>query len=248
MKAPSARSRRASAPLSTTKRAPDMRLAAAKSISPSASPISTWSLASKSKLLGSPTLRISRLALSSAPMGTAALATLGRPASRSRSRASRSRSASSRSRSSFLSPATSSTSARTSSPRALAAPISFDARLRRACSSCRSVRQARSSSSRVRMSAAAGAKPRLASAASNGAGLSRIHLMSSMAWTLQKPPPRGSARNPAAGKRPIYAAPAARVHRHQAGRLLQRGTLQGTLSSASRTTRPWTWTWWTTTE
>ena len=72
-----ARSSLASLPFSTTKRAPDILLAAAKSISPVASPSATWSLGAKAKLRWLPTRRISTLPVSSVPSGTSSNGRLG---------------------------------------------------------------------------------------------------------------------------------------------------------------------------
>ena len=80
MKAASARSRRASAPNRTTKRAPDSLAARPKSM-PSAAPISSCSRGAKSNRGGSPQRRSSRLALSSAPSGTSSARRLGISAS-----------------------------------------------------------------------------------------------------------------------------------------------------------------------
>jgi hypothetical protein len=65
MNCASARSNFASLPFSTTKRAPDILAAAAKSISPVASPNSTWSLGVNAKLRWLPWRRISTLPVSS---------------------------------------------------------------------------------------------------------------------------------------------------------------------------------------
>ncbi len=181
MKAPSARSSRASAPFSTTKRAPEIFAAVAKSISPSASPISKCCLrlvklelrrrADLAHLLvvllvlaerhvverqvGNDGERIAQLAVQLA-LGFLALGELS------------------------FSAATSAISALAlaSSFAALAAPISFDAALRRACASCSLVTWPRRASSSAISSADNGASPRFLSPASNAAGLSLIHLMS----------------------------------------------------------------------
>ena len=79
MKWPSARSSRARAPRSSTKRAPDIFAAVAKSISPSASPREwcSWALFIR---LGSPWRRISTLSDSSAPSGTPVIGGVGQAA------------------------------------------------------------------------------------------------------------------------------------------------------------------------
>ena len=182
MKAPSARSSRASAPFSTTKRAPEIFAAVAKSISPSRSPISKCcsGLLMPASFGGSPTRRTSLLSFSSLPSGTSSSGRLGMTDSASRSLPSSSRSASSPLASCSLSAATSAISAfaLASSLAALAAPISLDAELRRACASCSFVTWVRRASSSAISSADNGARPRFLSPASNAAGLSLIHLIS----------------------------------------------------------------------
>ena len=93
MNAPSARSSRASAPFSTTKRAPEIFAAVSKSIRPSASPISKCCLRLEVETsAASPTLRTSLLSFSSLPTGTSSSGRLGMTASASRSALSTSRS------------------------------------------------------------------------------------------------------------------------------------------------------------
>ena len=62
----------------TTKRAPEMRLAASKSM-PRRAPTATWSLGSNSNVRGAPQRRISRLSASSRPGGTLACRMFGIP-------------------------------------------------------------------------------------------------------------------------------------------------------------------------
>ena len=180
MKAPMARSSRASAPFSTTKRAPEIFAAVAKSMRPNPSPISKCCFTAKSSFGGAPTRRTSTLSCSSLPSGTSSRGRLGMTESASRSLASSARSSSSPLASSSFSAATSAISslALASSLAALALPISFETALRRACASCSRVTCARRASSSAISSADCGARPRFFKPASNASGLSLIHLMS----------------------------------------------------------------------
>ena len=150
---PTARSSRASPPFSTANRAPDIRAAASKSSSPSASPRSAWSLAGPPSR-GVPQRLTSTLALSSSPSGTSSAARFCCLASRSRSFAPTSRSvASAAAISPFrLSTSAFSRSASAMSFLAIAAPIAFDAAFRFDSPSCPAVCAARSSRSSFRIS------------------------------------------------------------------------------------------------
>ena len=180
MKDAIARSSRAIAPLSTTKREPDSLAAVSKSISPKSSPSSKCCFGSNAYVFGSPHVRTSILSLSSLPGGTSSSGALGSVESASRKRASISRSCSSPDWIISLASATSAISfcAVSSSPDALALPMSLDAELRLACASCNCCTSARRSSSILRIFLASGPSPRLASAASKPSGSSRIHLRS----------------------------------------------------------------------
>ena len=146
---PSARSSRASWPLSTVKRLPESFAARSKSIMPSVSPISKCSRVQLERGLTSPTLRTSTLSCSSAPTGTSRSGTLGMTASASSSALSSSRSMASAPDSHSLMAVTSpfSSSALAASPERMALPISFEAALRRSWRSCRRPRWARRASS-----------------------------------------------------------------------------------------------------
>ena len=184
MNCSSARSSRASAPLSTTKRAPDSFAAASKSISPSASPMSKCSFGLKpsGNFGGAPWRRTSTLSFSSLPTGTSASGRLGMAASSLSSAAPASRSAASSSGIVALRPATSArrSFAAAASFLAIAAPISFEAALRRSCAFCSSRIAARRVSSSAISELARGASPRRASPSSKALGFSRIALMSCM--------------------------------------------------------------------
>src|SRR5918996_262151 len=180
MKVASARSRRASAPDSTTNRAPDNLAARSKSM-PRRPPSSSCSLGANSKRRGSPQLRSSTLSLSSAPSGTSGASGLGTVASTSASSAARSRSASSAAWIDALSAPTSAISGAASPPCACRLPISLDSALRRAWACCTSVCSARTAASRSSSSAAIAGSPRRLSASSSASGCSRTHLRSSTA-------------------------------------------------------------------
>src|SRR5471032_736810 len=176
-----ARSSRARRFLSTTKRAPDILLAAAKSISPVASPRSTWSLGWKAKLRWLPVRRISTLPVSSMPSGTSSNGRLGSTSSAAVSSAS----SSAASASPFFSPssrdATSAISASAFSPLRLAMPICWLSALRLAWRVSLSVMAARRRASIARIPAESGARLRLFRPASKAAGFSRMKRMSCMA-------------------------------------------------------------------
>src|SRR5271166_937950 len=200
MNCSSARESRASAPFSTTKRAPDSFAAASKSMRPSAAPISkcSFGLNPSGNFGGSPQRgRTSTLSFSSLPSGTSSNGRLGISASASSSRLFASLALASNSGSTALTPATSArkSAAATSSLRAMARPICFEAALRRSCARSSSRIAARRRSSSAMRVPAAGGRPRLASPASKASGSSRIALMSCMGNHLR------SGR--AAAKRPV---------------------------------------------
>ena len=181
---PSARSSRASGPRSTTKRAPAIFAAAAKSIMPSASPSSKCCFGWKPRSRGSPCCFSTTLAVSSGPSGTSGSSTFGRPSSTrliaSSSAAACVSSASMSSRSAVAS----ASSADVSAPLRLPCPTSRDSALRRACFSCSAVSAARRSASCASSSDDTGASPRRASAASKPAGSLRMARMSCMRSSL----------------------------------------------------------------
>ena len=176
----SARSSRASAPVSTTNRAPDIFAARSKSIWPSPAPISKCSLGVKSNSGLTPTVRKTTLALASSPTGTSSAARLGRPSSSSSSPAANCRTRSSASAWSPSSADTARIIPLTSSPLVLAMPISLDSLLRRAWISWAAVSASRRFSSSAMTRAAVGPTPRALSPASKAAELSRIHLRSNI--------------------------------------------------------------------
>ena len=180
MKLASARSMCASAPDSTTKRAPDILAAVSKSIRPSASPMSKCSLGVKSNAGLSPQVRISSFAASSAPSGTSASGRLGSSAIVVSSTISAALASISASASAFLVSDTLAIRSPASSPLALSAPTSFDSLLRSAWISWASVCNWRRFSSSPIRPADCGSRPRRAMALSNSCALSRIHLMSNM--------------------------------------------------------------------
>src|SRR5215212_7154764 len=178
---PSARSRRASCPFSTTKREPESFAAVSKSIRRIASPSSKCSFGA-AKLRGLPKRLFSMLPCSSAPTGTSGFGRFGISASALSSAALASRSAASSCGAVSLRPATSAISAcaRASSFFAFAWPISFDSALRRCCASCAAAMARRRSSSSAMSCAAIGASPRFARPSSKACGLSRMKRMSCM--------------------------------------------------------------------
>src|SRR5579863_7908080 len=175
---PSARSRRASAPRRTTKRAPAILAAVAKSIMPSASPSSKCCFGWNPRSRGSPCWLSTTLAVSSGPSGTSGSSTLGSD-SRMRLIASSLAAACFSSPSISLRNAVASASrAEVSAPVRLPCPISRASALRRACFSCSDVSSARRWASCARSSDDTGASPRRASAASKPAGSERTARMS----------------------------------------------------------------------
>ena len=178
----SARSRRASGPLSTTNRAPASAAAVSKSMRPRASPISKCCLGAKAKVGGVPCLATSLFDVSSAPSGTSGSGRLGSTDSISVRRPPSRRSSSSPAWIADLRAWTSplSFSARDASFLASASPISFDVAFRRACASWSFCTSSRRFWSRLRISAACGFNPRRESPLSNASGFSRIERMSCM--------------------------------------------------------------------
>ncbi len=177
-----ARSKRASGPLLTTNRAPEIFVAVSKSIRPSASPMSKCSFGAKSTARGSPTRRNSTLSFSSRPSGTSSSGVLGISASALSSAKIASRSSASNSASAVFKSPTSifKALARSASPAFIAAPISFDAALRRSCVACALVIALRRRSSSARSFSASGSRPLLLRPRSKTFAFSRIHLMSYM--------------------------------------------------------------------
>ena len=159
----SARSSRASAPFSTTKRAPDSFAAVSKSIRPErfADLEMLARLEAVGKCGGAPWRRTSTLSCSSLPSGTSASGRLGIAASSRSSAAAAAFSCASISGIATLSRPTSclSVSASAASLRPIAAPISFEAALRRSCAFCNSRIAARRRSSSAISAADAGLKP-----------------------------------------------------------------------------------------
>src|SRR6185437_7593634 len=181
MKAASARSSRASPPLRTTKRAPEIFPARAKSICRKPSPSATWSFGVKAKLRGEPWLRKSLLSRSSLPSGTSSRGMFRMPASSaSISALRRPASPSSRACSSLLA-ATCCMIAPASPPFAFTAPISRASLLRSAWSASALVCAARHSLSKARISGDFAGRPRRASPLSKAAGSSRMIFRSNMA-------------------------------------------------------------------
>ena len=169
------------APCSTTKRAPEIFAAAAKSISPVASPSATWSLGAKLKLRWLPTRRSSTLPVSSVPSGTSSNGRLGSTSSRRVSSASSSAASASPVFSDSSSAATSAISASAGSPLPLAMPICRLSALRLAWADSLSEMAARRRLSISSSSADSGARPRFFRPASNASGFSRMNRMSCMA-------------------------------------------------------------------
>ena len=193
-----ARSSRARCAFRNTKREPDILTAAAKSISPVASPSATWSFGGKLKLRWLPSRRISTLPVSSAPSGTSSNGRFGTTSRRMRNSSSRrlaSRSPSLRLCSRL---ATSAISASAFSPLRLAMPICWLSALRFAWMASLSEIAARRRLSMSRISAESGARPRFLRPASNASGLSRMNRMSCMSscrspgrsFRLPRPSPR----------------------------------------------------------
>ena len=182
MNCSSAREAAPARPSSTTKRAPDSFAAASKSMRPSASPISKCSLGlnPSGKLGGAPWRRTSTLSFSSLPSGVSSSGRLGIAASSASSAALACRSASSSSGIFAFASATSArkSSAATVSLRAIAAPICFEAALRRSCARCSSAIAFRRFSSSAISDSACGGKPRRRRPSSNASGFSRIALIS----------------------------------------------------------------------
>ena len=204
----SARSSRASAPVSTTKRAPDSFAARSKSISPSASPSSKCSRAGNSKAGGCPQRRSSTFADSSGPSGTSSAgrfgicckrrlqlrvrcrlpAPPGPPAPACSVRPPRERPMHPRH---VLCAGRSASKARSGAPASPAPRVSASRRAR----------------SRVSSRSAAGGKPRRARPTSNASAFSRIHLISSTERRSRKLPKGGLAERsnsvkPCAGTQP----------------------------------------------
>ena len=179
-----ARSSRASAPFSTTKREPDNFAARAKSIWPSFSPIASCGSGAKLKRGGSPTRRISRFALSSGPSGTSSAGRFGRLAKSASICWRNSAVFAAVVASASLLPSTWRSSASIGSPRDFAPPISRDRRLRAACASCAAVSNARHSLSSASTCSAQGGRPRRSRPRSKASGFSRIQRRSCMSKRL----------------------------------------------------------------
>ncbi len=200
MNCASARCSRAIGPRRNVKRAPLIAAPVSKS-SPSGGPRSACSCGSNAKLRCWPQRDSSRLAVSSAPSGTSSSGMLGSAASSASSSAPSARSSSSSAGSVSLSCATSalSASAVAMSPLPIAAPIAFDASLRRACAFLHSPRHRAPAFVEIEDRRGGGSAPRRARPASKASGFSRMARRSCMARAL--------CRSQAAGK-PAEGPPA----------------------------------------
>ena len=177
MNCASARSSRASAPFSTTKRdARELRRRGRNPSCPSFSPSASCASGAKLKCGGSPTVRCTHVGALVRPLGHVVGRQVGQ-ASRAARRSACAVSAACAARRRFgvaCCRRSGASNSSTDSPRAFAAPISRDSRLRSACASCASVSSARHCRSSASTSSARGGRPRRARPRSNASGLSRI--------------------------------------------------------------------------
>ena len=181
----SARCSRATAPVSTTNRAPDNLAAVSKSIPGLTPAMSKCSTGWNANARGWPQRRISTLPVSSGPSGTEASGRLGKSINRSRSATSSAFAASSNAATSafLLAITVRRRSNSTSSPRALAAPTSLDARFCSAWPVSAARILLRRASSNAKISAERGPSPRRARPASKASGFSRMARISCI-WQI----------------------------------------------------------------
>src|SRR5512135_56427 len=176
----SARCRRARPPFSTTKRAPEIRPAASKSICANRSPIATWSSGVYSNSRGVPQRRTSTFEFSSRPSGTLSCSMFGSPSMSSSNSACTATSSLSRPSSLRASRLPSSIRVVTSSPLPFAMPTFLACALRAervsSAATCAALR--RSSSARKRSTSRL--KPRRARLAATAAGSERSRRASSI--------------------------------------------------------------------